>query len=85
MATPSRATSRARITQIPELAMPNSSRRHIRACECYKPRGPLSKTDFYRRVGDGQIVVKHIGRMAFVPYPSADDLVADLIEKDAAE
>jgi hypothetical protein len=56
-------------------------RRYTRVLDCIKPRGPMSKTDFYRKVGEGRIELKHLGRrMAFVPFASADDLLAHLIE-----
>jgi len=59
-------------------------RRYIRSCECIKPQGPLSRADFYRRVERGDIRLHHIGRMSFVEFASADDLLADLMTKDAA-
>lgn len=60
--------------------MSTEPQRYTRAVECYTPRGPLSKSAFYRHVREGHVQLKHVGRMAFVAFPSPDALIAHLIE-----
>jgi hypothetical protein len=63
----------------------NSPRRFTRAVDCIKPKGPLGRATFYRRVAIGDIELEHIGpRIAFVRFASPDDLISHLIEKDRA-
>jgi hypothetical protein len=60
-----------------------SSPRFTRAVDCIKPKGPLGRATFYRRVQSGDIELEHLGpRITFVRFATPDDLIADLIEKD---
>jgi hypothetical protein len=52
---------------------------YTRASDCIEPRGPLKRTTFYRHVRAGYIPLAHVGRMAFVPFPSPDALIEHLI------
>ena len=65
--------------------MSDQSSCFIRAVECYQPRGPLSKSTFYRGVRAGDIPLEHQGpRSAVVPFRSVGELQKHLIERERA-